>query len=75
MPRPHLVLAAAAAALAVSGCSQPTPANDNTNPRQGARTITPPTVLRTPVQVPDAEATAPRPGPDGEDAQADNDEG
>ena len=57
--------AAAAAALALTGCSQPTAANDNTNPSQDDRTITPPTVLRTPVKVPTAEPTVDLPGPTG----------
>lgn len=57
--------AAAAAALALTGCSQPSAANDNTNPRQDDRTVTPPTVLRTPVRVPEVEATVELPGPTG----------
>jgi hypothetical protein len=62
VPRRRLVpavtaAAAAVAALVLSGCSQPSTALDNPETRQDSRTITPPTVLRTPVRVPDAPAT------------------
>lgn len=70
MPRSHLALVVAAVALAVSGCTQLPGANDNTGSLQGDRTITPPTVLRTPVRVPDAPATAPLRGQDNADAEA-----
>lgn len=66
MPRPRLALAVTVAALALTGCTTPTTATDNTNPRQDARTITPPTILRTPVAVPEAPPTVPLPGPDGD---------
>ena len=96
MPRPRLALAMAAAAVALTtvGCSQPEVANDNPNSQQGDRTITPPTVIRTPVKVDEAPPTVPlpgptggapgeqpeittsfSPGPNGEDAQAENDQG
>ncbi len=65
MPRPRLALAVTVAALALTGCTQPTSALDNTNPRQDSRTITPPTILRTPVSVPTAPPTVPLPGPTG----------
>lgn len=70
MPRPRLALVVAAVALAVSGCAQLPGANDNTGSSQGDRTVTPPTVLRTPVRVPDAPATVPLRGQDDEDAEA-----
>lgn len=66
MPRPALALAAAAAAVVLSGCSQPSDANDNTNSQQTDRTITPPTVIRTPVAVPEAPGSVPLPGPSNE---------
>lgn len=62
MPRRRLAPAATAAAavtaaLVLSACSQPSTALDNPETRQQDRPITPPTVLRTPVRVPDAPAT------------------
>jgi hypothetical protein len=96
VPRPRLAIALAvtAVALTTAGCSQPEVANDNTNSQQTDRTITPPTVIRTPVRVPTAPPTvdlpgptggAPgeqpeittsfSPGPNGEDGQAENDQG
>jgi hypothetical protein len=60
-----LPVALAAAALAVTGCTQPTDALDTTNPQFNDRTVTPPTVLRTPVRVPSAPPTQPLPGPTG----------
>jgi hypothetical protein len=66
VPRPALALAlSAAAVLAVSGCTQPSTALDNPGSQQGDRTVTPPTVLRTPVRVPTAPPTVPLPGPTG----------
>ena len=65
MPRHRSALAVAAAALALTACTQPTTALDNTNPQQEDRTITPPTVIRTPVKVPSAPPTVPLPGPTG----------
>lgn len=72
MPSPRLALAVAAVAIAltVSGCTQLPGATDGPGAKQGNRTITPPTVLRTPVVVPDAPATAPLRGQDDEDAEA-----
>ncbi len=49
--RPALAVAVAATALAVSGCAQVSTANDNARFDQGDQTVTPPTVLRTPVRV------------------------
>ena len=57
MHPPRLALAVVAAAFALSGCAQVSEANDNTNPQQDSRTVTPPTVLRTPVRVPEAPPT------------------
>ena len=67
MPRPRLALALAAAAvvLTTAGCSQPEVANDNTNSQLTDRTVTPPTVIRTPVRVETAPPTVPLPGPTG----------
>ena len=67
MPRPRLALAMAvtAVALTTAGCSQPEVANDNTNSQQTDETITPPTVIRTPVRVETAPPTVPLPGPTG----------
>ena len=64
MPRARIALAVAAAALAVSACGQPEEANDNPNSQQGDRTVTPPTVLRTPVKVSEAPGVVESPGPD-----------
>ena len=72
MLAPRLALAgAAAAALVLTGCSQPDAANDNTNSQLTDRTITPPTVIRTPVRVPEAEPTVDLPGPTGGPAAGD----
>jgi hypothetical protein len=62
VPRRRLAPAATAAAavtaaLVLSACSQPSTALDNPETRQDSRTITPPTVLRTPLRVPSAPAT------------------
>jgi hypothetical protein len=69
VPVARLALAGAAAAsalaLALAGCSQPTTANDNRNSQRTDRTITEPTILRTPVKVSEAPATVPLPGPTG----------
>ena len=68
-PAALAVPAAVVAALLLAGCSQPTSALDNPG-RQDAETVTPPTVIRTPVAVPDAPLTVPLPGPTGEIAEA-----
>ena len=65
MPRPRSALAVAVTALALTACTQPTTALDNTNPRQDQRTITEPTIIRSPVRVPTAPPTVPLPGPTG----------
>ncbi len=67
MPRPRLALALAvtAVALTAAGCAQPEAASDNTNSSQTDRTITPPTIIRTPVRVETAPPTVPLPGPTG----------
>ena len=65
MPRLRSALAVAVTALALTACTQPTTALDNTNPQQEDRTITPPTIIRTPVKVPTAPPTVPLPGPTG----------
>lgn len=67
MPVPRLALAGAAAvvALGLSGCSQPTVANDNTDAQVTNRTSTQPTIIRTPVKEPSVEPTVPLPGPTG----------
>lgn len=57
-----LLAGATLAVLALAGCSQSDSANDNPDPRQDSRTVVPPTILRTPVEVPDAPATVPLPG-------------
>lgn len=66
-PAPAATAAAAVAALALSGCSQPSTALDNPETRQDSRTVTPPTVLRTPVRVPEAPAVVEP--PDGQTEQ------
>lgn len=67
MPRPRLALALAVTAVAVTtaGCSQPEAANDNTNSQQTDRTVTRPTIIRTPARVETAPPTVPLPGPTG----------
>ncbi len=65
-PAALAVPVAVVAALLLSGCSQPTSALDNPG-RQDSETVTPPTVIRTPVVVPTAPLTVPQPGPDGLD--------
>jgi hypothetical protein len=67
VPVSRLALAGAAAvtALALSGCSQPSAANDNTDALRRDRTTSGPTIIRTPVRVPSPEATVPQPGPTG----------
>jgi hypothetical protein len=70
VPRPRLALSVAVAALALTACTQPTTALDNTNPRQQDRTVTQPTILRTPAKVPTAPPTVQLPGPFDEDEPA-----
>ena len=68
MPRPRLAIALAvtAVALTTAGCSQPDVARGNSDTQERTeQTITPPTVIRTPVRVPTAPATVPLPGPTG----------
>ncbi len=67
MPVARLALAGAAAAvaLALTGCAQPTAANDNRNSQRGDRPLVQPTVVRTPVKVDEAPLTVPLPGPTG----------
>lgn len=62
MPAVRLFLAGAAAVVALTGCAQPEPANDNLDPRPQNMPIAEPTIVRTPVQVDSAPATVPLPG-------------
>jgi hypothetical protein len=63
----RLALAGAVTVLAASlaGCTQPSTANDNRNALRTDRTDTQPTIIRTPVRVPDAPLGQPLPGPTG----------
>jgi hypothetical protein len=66
VPVARLALAGAAAtALALTGCGQESVANDNRDARVTDRTVTEPTIIRTPVRVSEAPATVPLPGPTG----------
>ncbi len=65
MPVARLALAGAAAAVALTGCSQPSTANDNRDSQRSDRPLVQPTVLRTPVKVDEAPVTVPLPGPTG----------
>lgn len=68
MPVARLALAGAVAVgvLALAGCTaQPTDATNNTDPLSNDRTVTQPTIIRTPVKVPSVAPTQPLPGPTG----------
>lgn len=62
MPLARLAVPMVLVALALSGC-----ASQGTGPNPGSsdRTVTQPTIIRTPVRVPSAAATVPLPGPTG----------
>lgn len=62
---PRLAPAGAVAAVVLTGCSQPSAANDNPNPLPEDRPVAEPTIIRTPTKVDEAPLVVPLPGPTG----------
>ena len=60
---PRRALAGAAAAVVLTGCSQPS--NDSPNPLSEDRPAAEPTIVRTPTTVDEAPLVVPLPGPTG----------